>query len=107
MARTEPYTVGYAEVIAEHLKAIERKHFGLIMRSIEEQLRHTPASESRNRKLLVPPAPYGASWELRCGPGNRFRVLYSVQPESRTVEILAIGVKDRNRLLFGTAEDEQ
>ena len=27
---------------------------------------------------MEPPAPFDASWELRCGPKNRFRVFYDV-----------------------------
>src|SRR5258708_2195762 len=35
---------------------------------------------------------------------NRFRVLYSVDVEHREVLILAVGVKDRNRLMIGGEE---
>ena len=52
------------------------------------------------------PAPFDASWELRCGPNNRFRVLYDVDSTTLQVWILAIGVKDRNRLLIGKEEYE-
>jgi hypothetical protein len=47
-----------------------------------------------------------ASWELRCGPGNRFRVFYDVDSSSQVVQVLAIGLKDRNRLLIGAEEYE-
>ena len=52
------------------------------------------------------PAPFDASWELRCGPNSRFRVFYDVDPASRAVSILASGIKDRNRLLIGEEEYE-
>lgn len=45
-----------------------------------------------------------AEWELRLGPGNRFRVFYDVDREQRQVRILAIGVKERNRLFIGGEE---
>lgn len=52
------------------------------------------------------PAPFEASWELRCGPDNRFRVFYDVDAETHTVEVLALGVKERSRLLIGGEEYE-
>jgi len=67
---------------------------------IHDQLVYAACAETRNRKPLEQPGPYGASWELRCGPGNRFRVFYEVDAESQTVAVLAIGVKDRQRLLI-------
>jgi hypothetical protein len=50
------------------------------------------------------PSPFGASWELRCGPHNRFRVFYDVDVTTQEVQVLAVGVKDRNRLLIGGEE---
>ncbi len=52
------------------------------------------------------PAPFQASWELRCGPDNRFRVFYDVDSASQAVQVLAVGVKDRSRLLIGGEEYE-
>jgi len=66
----------FALEAVDHLGAIERKHHSNIQRAIDEQLSFTPENETRNRKLLEPPAPIGATWELRCGPRNRFRVFY-------------------------------
>lgn len=75
-------------------------------RTIKEQLTYTPNEETRNRKPLDQPAPFEASWELRCGPDNRFRVFYDVDSESQALWVLAVGVKDRNRLLIGGEEYE-
>lgn len=55
---------------------------------------------------MEPPAPFSAAWELRYGPQNRFRVFYDVYPAGRTVEIVAIGVKEGNRLIIGKEEFE-
>ncbi len=63
-----------------------------------------PEQETRNRKPLLQPAPFDATWELRCGPQNRFRVLYGVDPERHEVRIQAIGVKSGNRLIVGGKE---
>ena len=63
-----------------------------------------PGAPTRNRKRLETPTPFDATWELRFGSDNRFRVLYEIDEVTRTVNILAIGVKDRNRLLIGGKE---
>jgi hypothetical protein len=55
---------------------------------------------------LEQPAPFAAPWELRCGPNNCFRVFYDVDSESQVVWVLAVGVKDRSRLLIGGEEYE-
>lgn len=106
MARRPKLTLSFAPEAIEHLDGISSKYHGMLRRSINEQLTHTPTRETRNRKPLDQPAPFGASWELRCGPGNRFRVFYEVDAAARQVRILAVGVKDRNRLLIGGEEYE-
>jgi hypothetical protein len=49
-------------------------------------------------------APFGAEWEIRFGPNNRFRVLYDIDEVQRAVEIAAIGEKVGNRLIVGGEE---
>ncbi len=94
----------YAAESLDHLDTIERKYHRLIEKTIARQLRYTPELATRNRKSLDQPGPFGATWELRFGPRNRFRVFYEINSEEHTVEILAIGVKERNRLLIGREE---
>ncbi len=106
MAKRPKFTLSFAPQTIEHLDVIESKHYGLLRRTIKEQLTFTPTEETRNRKPLDQPAPFEASWELRCGPHNRFRVFYDVDSASGEVHILAVGVKDRNRLLIGGEEYE-
>jgi mRNA-degrading endonuclease RelE of RelBE toxin-antitoxin system len=106
MARRAKYQLTFAPEAVEHLDSIEPKHHGLLRQAIDEQLTSTPEKPTRNRKPLEPPAPFDATWEIRCGPKNRFRVFYEVEQEERGVRILAIGVKDRNRLLFAGREVE-
>src|SRR5229473_4526204 len=101
MAKRSKFTLSFAPEAIEHLDLIEPKYHGLLRRTIKEQLTHTPTDETRNRKPLDQPAPFEASWELRFGPENRFRVFYDVDSASQGVQVLAIGVKDRNRLLIG------
>ena len=96
----------YASQVKDHLKAIERKHYGLIRQEIEVQLRFEPEVETRNRKPLKRAVSFGAEWEARFGPNNRFRVFYEVDRDGGVVYILAIGVKVRDRLYIGGEEVE-
>ncbi len=98
------FEITFSEEVREHLKAIERKYYGLIRESLQEHLSQTPNIETRNRKVLQQPAPFHAVWELRFGPQNRFRALYEVNEADRIVLILAIGVKEGNRLFIGGEE---
>ena len=106
MAKKPPFTVVYADEVKDHLRAIEAKYHSVIQSEVETQLLHEPDVETRNRKPLKRPITFGADWELRVGPDNRFRVFYQVKAESRVVRVLAVGVKERNRLLFGGEEFE-
>jgi mRNA-degrading endonuclease RelE of RelBE toxin-antitoxin system len=104
MTQSPKYTLVFALEVVEHLRSIERKYHNLIQTTIDEQLSFTPERETKNRKLLEQPAPFGATWELRFGPANRFRVFYEIDDQQRTVQILAIGVKERNQLFIGREE---
>lgn len=87
--------------------AIQGKYHRLIRRAIEEQLSFAPCDPTRNRKPLEDqPGPFGSTWELRCGPASRFRVFYELVVDKRQVWILAIGVKERDRLSFAGEEFE-
>lgn len=104
MAKKQPFDLIYDPEISEHLAAIESKYHSLIRTTLEEQLRFEPETATRNRKPLERPLDLGARWELRLGPQNRFRVFYRVDAEQRQVHILAIAVKERNRLFLGGKE---
>jgi hypothetical protein len=106
MAPRPLYSIQYVVEVYEHLDFVDNKYHRLIAAAIIQQLSHTPLSQTRNRKLLAEPASFGATWELRCGPKNAVRVFYSVDQTERVVTILAIGVKERNRLSIGGQEIE-
>ena len=106
MPRQAKFDLIFAPETADHLDAIERKFHRLIQTTIDEQLNYTPERETRNRKPVEQPAPFEATWELRFGPQNRFRVFYEVHNEERTVQVLAIGFKEGNRLFVGGEEFE-
>lgn len=106
MQHTIQFKLGFVPEVIDHLAAIERKHHRLIQKTLDEQLLYAPDQETRNRKPIEQPAPFGATWELRFGRGNCFRVFYEVNHTERVVWILAIGVKERERLLIGGEEFE-
>jgi mRNA-degrading endonuclease RelE of RelBE toxin-antitoxin system len=106
MARKRPYSLIFDVEVKQHLRAIDAKYLSLIRTTIEEQLSFEPENETRNRKPLDRPTELGATWELRFGPTNCFRVFCTVVAEHREVQILAIGIKERNRLIIGGEELE-
>jgi hypothetical protein len=106
MAKKQPFALIYDPQIVGHLAAIEPKYHSLIRSTVEEQLRFEPETATRNRKPLERPIDLGAGWELRLGPDNRFRVFYRVDAEQQEVRVLAVAVKERNRLFIGGEEVE-
>lgn len=106
MAKRQHFTLIYDPKVGGHLAAIESKYHSLIRTTIEEQLRFEPETVTRNRKQLERPIDLGARWELRLGPDNRFRVFYRVDAEKRQVRILAIAVKERERIFLAGEEVE-
>jgi mRNA-degrading endonuclease RelE of RelBE toxin-antitoxin system len=104
MTGRRPFELVYDPKVKAHLRAIDSKYYSLIRTTLEEQLRFEPDIETRNRKPLQRQVEFEATWELRFGPDNRFRALYDVNHARHEVEILAVGVKERNRLLVGGEE---
>jgi mRNA-degrading endonuclease RelE of RelBE toxin-antitoxin system len=104
MSGSSKFSIFFAPETLDHLDAIERKYHRFIRKTINEQLSRTPDQVTRNRKPCDPPMPFGATWELRFGPKNRFRVFYEVDTDTRSVSILAVGIKEGNRLLISREE---
>jgi len=107
MPSREPFDVRYDETVLGHLRSIDRRHHASIRQAIESNLRDEPTKVSRNRKLLRRLTRWPEAWELRCGRRNEFRVFYRVDPATRTVMVLAVGVKDRSVLRIGGEEFER
>jgi mRNA-degrading endonuclease RelE of RelBE toxin-antitoxin system len=104
MAHRPKFRLLYPPLLKRHLRTVEKRHHALIRQQIREQLESEPDLETRNRKPLKRPAVFGAQWEIRIGPGNRFRVFYQVNRDGMQVEIVAIGEKVGERLLIGGEE---
>ena len=108
MSKHPNYSLVYAPEVHAHLKSVERRYLRLLEETIKEQLSFTPDQKTRNRKPLEEtPGPFGATWELRCGPANRFRIFYEIVLKRQEVWILAIGVKVRDKLHFAGKEFSQ
>ncbi len=106
MTQAPVFTLVFAPEVIAHLRAIDKKYHSLIRETITEQLSYEPLELTRNRKPLKQPAPFSATWELRFGTNNRFRVFYEVDTDEQIVLVLAIGVKDRETLIVNREEIE-
>ena len=104
MPRAQRYTLAFAPEVVQDLGAIDRKFHAILRKRIHQSLVVEPDRETRNRKPLDVPAPYGSQWELRFGPSNRYRVFYEIERDAAIVTILAIGVKERDVLRIGREE---
>ncbi len=101
---TDAYAIKYAPEVVGHLQAIHRRWHSELRDAMDAGLRFEPDVRSRNRKPVAQPSALGDTWELRCGPKNRFRVFYEVDRERRVVRVLAVGEKIRERLYVGGEE---
>ena len=89
--------------VKDHLREVDRKYHSLIRDTIDERLQWEPNVQTKNRKSLREPL-LEADWELRLGPGIRFRVLYDIDEDNHQVIILAVGIKEGERLTVGGEE---
>ena len=95
-----PYEIAFAESVQAHFGTLTARERAPVLTTIDRQLLHEPATETRHRKPLRPNPV--APWELRIG---QLRVFYEVVgEESGVVRILAVGRKVRNTLTIGGKE---
>ena len=92
------HEIRFSKDVPEDLAGIRPHDRNPILDVIEEQLAHTPDTETRNRKVLmnfVPPfEAVPPVWELRVGDD---RVFYDVSSEEKTVYIRAVRRKPPHR----------
>ncbi len=97
-----PFEIAFSYEAESHLLGLSARDRGTILDAIERRLSWQANVESRNRKRLRP-NPI-APWELRAGT---LRVYFDVEVLPRkVVKVLAVGVKQRNRLWIGGEEVE-
>ena len=100
------FEIIFDDAVETHFAAIDRKDHSLVLDAIEQQLSHEAAIQTRNRKPLRIPNSLNATWEMRCGMNNRYRVFYDIDVEDRIVVVLAVGKKLGGRLHIGNEELE-
>ena len=93
------YEISFEPDAAEQLEEFSARHRAIVLDQIEAQLTYQPEVGTRNRKRLRP-NPL-APWELRIGD---LRVFYDVDLGRSCVRIVAVGRKERNRLMVGGEE---
>ena len=97
-----PYQIEYSPPAEAHLRFLTARQRAIVFDTIDEQLADQPALETRNRKPMRPNPV--APWELRIGD---LRVYYDIEEEPvLRVLILAIGVRQRTRVIIGGEEVE-
>jgi len=104
MAQAKRFRIVYHSQLKSHLQTIDRKYHSLIRETIEQQLSYEPEVVTRNRKPVIQPFPFDATWEIRFGPQNCFRIFYEVEHTESIVSVLTIGEKQGNRLFIGGEE---
>jgi mRNA-degrading endonuclease RelE of RelBE toxin-antitoxin system len=77
----------------DQLRLLPARQRALVIDNVLRGLTDQPDAPSRKRKLLRE-NPL-ATWELRLGD---LRVFYDVNTQEQAVEIIAVGVKEHNRL---------
>jgi mRNA-degrading endonuclease RelE of RelBE toxin-antitoxin system len=95
------FEIDFTRTAADHVRAYRKFEQQIILGAVEEQLRHEPTTETRNRKRLGENE--FADWELRV---QNFRVFYEVtaDEERQVVKIKAVGHKEHRTLYIGGKE---
>ena len=96
------YRIVYSPASEDHLRSLTARQRATIFDGVDQQLAHQPAVETRNRKPMRPNPV--APWELRIG---NLRVYYDIEEEAeKVVTVLAVGIKNGNRVIIGGEEVE-
>ena len=91
------YQILLSRIAETHLQRLTAREQSIVIDNISQQLTYEPTVETRNRKRMR--SNPLASWELRIG---ELRVYYDVEEDPEpSVEIIAIGVKERNQVRIG------
>jgi mRNA-degrading endonuclease RelE of RelBE toxin-antitoxin system len=92
-----PYVIEYSPEAEDHMRWLTTRQQRTVLDTVDRQLLHQPAMETRNRKPMRPNPV--APWELRIGD---LRVYYETKDEPEpTVTVLAIGIKEKDQVRIG------
>jgi mRNA-degrading endonuclease RelE of RelBE toxin-antitoxin system len=97
------FEIEFTKTAVDHIRGFRKFEQRIILDSIEEQLRHEPNTETRNRKRLGENEL--SDWELRV---QQFRVFYDVDidEQKKQVKVKAVGWKEHNILRIGGRETQ-
>jgi mRNA-degrading endonuclease RelE of RelBE toxin-antitoxin system len=91
------YRIEYSPDAVDHLRLLTVREQRLVLDRVDRMLTRDPEVETRNRKPMRPNLL--APWELRIGS---IRVYYDIEEKPECiVVILAVGIKERNRVRIG------
>ena len=91
------YVIEYSPEAEDHMRWLTARQQTIVLDAVDRQLLNQPNVETRNRTPMRPNPV--APWELRIG---NLRVYYEVNDDpERTVVVLAVGIKDRDRVRIG------
>jgi mRNA-degrading endonuclease RelE of RelBE toxin-antitoxin system len=95
------FEINVTAIAADHVRTYRKFEQRIILDAIEQQLRHEPMVETRNKKRLGENEL--SDWELRA---ERFRVFYDIglEEDRPCVTIKAVGHKEHNILYIGGKE---
>lgn len=96
------YRIDYTVSCVEHLRRLSARDRAIVVDAVEERLSFEPTVETRNRKRMEGNS-LDADFELRVGV---LRVYYGVEEDARVVNVLALGLKSRHRVIIGGEEIE-
>jgi mRNA-degrading endonuclease RelE of RelBE toxin-antitoxin system len=98
------YIFEYSRDAIEHIRKLPVDRRAAVMDELEERLAHEPTVSARNRKPMDPDKKlYVAPWELRLGD---VRVYYAVEEAPKKVIVVAVGIKEREKVFIGGKEVE-
>jgi mRNA-degrading endonuclease RelE of RelBE toxin-antitoxin system len=95
------FEIRWSPEARDHLRLLAAHQRALVIDSVQRDLVDRPDEPAKKRKLLRD-NPL-ATWELRLG---ELRVFYDVNKQELAVEVVAVGVKEHNRLRIGGGEVE-
>jgi mRNA-degrading endonuclease RelE of RelBE toxin-antitoxin system len=89
-----PYRIEYDAAARDHLRGLTARDRTTVLSAVDSHLNNQPDVQTRDRKpMRENPL---AVWELRIG---RLRVYYDVVQEPEpTVQVRAVGIKERNQV---------
>jgi mRNA-degrading endonuclease RelE of RelBE toxin-antitoxin system len=98
------YSIEYSPDAIKHIRKLPADRRAMVVDQLEERLTYEPTVPARHRKRMDPDKKFFvAPWELRLGD---VRVYYAVEEETKKVIVLAVGIKQREKLFIGGREVE-